>query len=120
MTETRAALLRLFTDEDAHHGDQPVAEIVVARARAAGLAGATVLRGRLGFGGHALHAHRFLGVGDNPPVVVEIVDAEARLRAFASELVDLHSIGLMTLEHVEVLRGGRPATPPEGRPPRSS
>lgn len=120
MNETQAALLRLFTDEDAHHGDELVAEIVVARARAAGLAGATVLRGRLGFGARAVHTHRFLGVGDNPPVVIEIVDDEPRLRAFATGLADLRSIALMTLERVEVLRSGRPAAPtPEDSQPRS-
>lgn len=114
MTSIQAALLRLYTDEDARHGDRPVAEIVVERARAHGLAGATVLRGRLGFGTHALHAHRFLGVGDNPPVVIEIVDDEARLRAFVPGLADLRSVALVTLERVEVLRGG--AAPAQSEP----
>jgi hypothetical protein len=103
MTDLPAGLLRLYTDEDARHGDRPIAEVIVQRAQVAGLAGATVLRGRLGFGASAVHAHRFLGVGDNPPVVVEIVDGEGRLRAFADSLADLHSVALITFERVEIL-----------------
>jgi PII-like signaling protein len=69
------------------------------------LAGATVLRGRNGFGRRkgSSHEHHSFGVGDNMPMIVEIVDAEPRLRAFASSLGAIRHIGLITLEQVEVL-----------------
>jgi len=98
-------LLRLYTDENAHIGDQRLVDDLVRRARAAGLAGATVLRGRIGFGSSKapIHEHHALGVGDNMPMVVEIVDREDKLRAFAANLAGMHNIGLVTLERVEVL-----------------
>jgi len=97
-------LLRIYTDEAAYFGDRKVFEVVAIRARERGLAGATVLQALLGFG-HTpnLHARRFLEDGQS--VVVEIVDEEERLRAFADSLVDLPDLGLITLEAVEVLRG---------------
>ena len=74
------------------------------RANDNGRAGATVLRGRSGFGGGSeIHAHHLFGISDNPPLVIEIVDGEGKLRAFMTELTDLRNIGLITLERVEVL-----------------
>ncbi|TPG21678.1 DUF190 domain-containing protein [Sphingomonas koreensis] len=104
-------LLRLYTDENAHVGDRRVVDELVRRAREAGLAGATVLRGRIGFGTRAgpIHQHHSLGVGDNMPMVVEIVDDESPLRAFVAGLGGLRHIGLATIERVEVLT--IPATP---------
>ena len=98
-------LLRLYTDENAHVGDRRLVDELVRRARDAGLAGATVLRGRVGLGTRAgpIHQHHSLGVGDNMPMVVEIVDEEAPLRAFVARLGGLRHIGLATLERVEVL-----------------
>lgn len=110
---TKAMLLRIYTDEDALGGDRSLVEVIVRRARDASLAGATVLRGRMGFGESArLHAHRFLDVRENLPVIIEIVDAEARLRPFISTLDDLGDIGLVTLERVEMLRYGGPHSGP--------
>lgn len=99
------ALLRIFTDEAALHGDCRLFEIVVARARENGLLGATVLRGRVGYGHAPAHPSGFLD--HNYPLVIELVDEEPRLRAFAASLSDLHGIGLATLEKVEPLIGGR-------------
>jgi uncharacterized protein len=100
-------LLRVYTDENAHIGDKRLVDELVRMARADGLAGATALRGRLGFGSRkgAVHQHHSLGVGDNMPMVVEIVDTEPAVRRFAAMLGDLHHIGLVTLERVEVLQG---------------
>lgn len=105
-----AVLLRIYTDENALSGDQSLVEIVVARARKARLAGVTVLRASKGFGQSShLHQHRPFGFDDNLPVVIEIVDDEAPLRAFVATLSDEREIGLVTLEKVEVLRyGGHP------------
>ena len=106
-------LLRLYTDENAHVGDRRLVDELVRRARAAGLAGATVLRGRIGFGARAepIHEHHSFGLGDNMPMVVEIVDVEDKLRGFAESLGGLRHIGLATLERVEVLT--IPAVPPQ-------
>ena len=60
--------------------------------------------------GSRIHAHHLFGISDNPPLVIEIVDAEERLRAFMTDLAELRDIGLVTLERVEVLSqpGHRP------------
>jgi PII-like signaling protein len=109
----QATLLRIYTDENAVFGAQSLIDIIVRRARDAHLAGATVLRGRKGFGKAAhVHRHRDLGLDDNLPVVIEIVDEESRLRPLVSGLDDLHDIGLMTFEKVEVLRYGDGAAAP--------
>ena len=99
------ALLRIFTDEAALHGDRRLFEIVVDRARESGLLGATVLRGRVGYGHAPAHPRGFLD--HNYPLVIELIDEEHRLRAFVTSLSDLHGIGLATLEKVEPLIGGR-------------
>ncbi|MBP7703712.1 MAG: DUF190 domain-containing protein [Caulobacter sp.] len=112
-TPGQAMLLRLYTDENALVGDRALADVVVQRARDARLAGATVLRGRRGFGESArLHAPRPLNFDDNLPVVIEMVEEEARLRAFLVTLDDLKDIGLITLEKVEVVRYGGHHTEP--------
>ena len=101
------ALLRVYTDQNAIVGDRALYSVIVARALQAELGGATVLRGRMGFGesGH-MHLSRPFDLGDNLPLVVEIVDEEDKLRAFAANLADLQDIGLVTLEKVAVLRYG--------------
>lgn len=102
-----AVLLRIYTDEQALLGDRVLIDVIVARARDARLAGATVLRGLKGFGESIrMHQHRTFGLNDNLPVVIEIVDEEDRLRAFVTTLEDLTDIGLVTFEKVEVLRYG--------------
>jgi PII-like signaling protein len=102
-----AKLLRIYTDEAAYFGDRKVFEVIATRARDAKLAGATVLTARIGFGRSA-HMHTRHVLDDDQSVVVEIVDAEDRLRAFVADLADVPDIGLITLEQVEVLtREGR-------------
>ncbi len=112
-TPGQAVLLRIYTDESALIGDQSLLDTIVKRARLARLAGATVLRGRKGFGESArIHEHRPFDLNDNLPVVIEIVDEEERLRTFLATLDDLTDIGLVTLEKVEVLRYGGHHTEP--------
>jgi hypothetical protein len=80
----------------------------VLKARGAGLAGATVLRGPMGFGQSArIHNANILDLSANLPLVIEIVDAEPKLRTFAASLAGMKDIGLVTLEKVEVLLYGR-------------
>ena len=111
MTASRAmALLRIYTDEAARAGGRPLYESLVLQARDSGLAGATVLRGPMGFGlSHRLHTAKILDLSGNLPLVIEIVDAEPALRAFAAAISPIGDIGLVTLERVEVLHGVRPA-----------
>jgi PII-like signaling protein len=102
-----AVLLRIYTDEQALCGDRTLIDVIVGRARQARLAGATVLRGLKGFGESSrMHQHQTFALNDNLPVVIELVDAEDRLRAFVATLGDLTDIGLVTFEKVEVLRYG--------------
>jgi len=106
---TEAKLLRIHIGEADRARHQPLYELLVAEARAAGLAGATVLRGIESFGASSVvHRARLLELSEDLPVVVEIVDAQEKVRAFL-ERIDpiLEEAGcgvLMTLEKVEILR----------------
>ena len=102
-----AMLLRIFIGErDRHHG-KPLYEAIVVKAREAGLAGATVLRGVLGYGRSSkLHTAKIVRLSDDLPLVIEIVDAEDRIRAFLPELDAMVDSGLVTLERAEVIRYG--------------
>lgn len=105
---TQAALLRIYTEEGRRDGAHPLYQSLVLKARAAGLAGATVLRGPMGFGeSNRLHNANILDLSANLPLVIEIVDAEDKLRAFVAGLDGLRDIGLVTMEKVEVLHYGR-------------
>jgi PII-like signaling protein len=98
-------LIRIYTDKAAMHGDENIAETVISRARAAGIAGATVLQGTLGFAATSIvHSHHMLGIGDNPPQVIEIIDSEKEIETFLPQLADLRGIGLVTTEQVNVLK----------------
>jgi len=105
MTDT-IKRLRIYTDEAAYFGDQKVFEVVALRARAAHVAGTTVFRALFGFG-HTAHEHRRHVLDDDQSIVVEILDEESKLRAFADSLSDLEHLGPVTLEAVEVLRWPR-------------
>ena len=102
-----AVLLRIFFGEDDKHGRLPLHEAIVLKAREMHLAGATVLRGHVGFG-HSSHIHttKILRLSEDLPVVVEIVDAQERIDAFLPVLDGMMSNGLITLEKVQVLQYG--------------
>jgi PII-like signaling protein len=99
-----AYLLRVFIGEsDKVHG-RPLCEIIVEEARKRGMAGATALRGFLGFGANSrIHTSKVLRLSEDLPVVIEIVDAEDRIEAFHPELEKWISEGLITLEKVRVI-----------------
>jgi PII-like signaling protein len=102
-----ATLLRIYTDERARDGDKPLYEAIVLRARKLGLAGATVLRGPMGYGqSHVIHTAKILDLSANLPLVIEIVDADEKVRALLNDLDDMRDIGLVTTEKVEVVRYG--------------
>ncbi len=104
-----AKLLRIHFGEADRARHQPLYEVLVAEARAAGLAGATVLRGIESYGASSVvHRSRIVELSEDLPIVVEIVDAEEKVRAFL-EQVDpiLEEAGcgiLMTMEKVDILR----------------
>lgn len=100
-------LLRIFIGEsDKEPGrDRPLYEAIVRRAREAHLAGATVLRGPMGFGRHSrVHTAKLLELSTDLPVVVEIVDAEEKVDAFLPTVDELVTEGLVTVEAVRILR----------------
>ena len=104
---TDAVLLRIFLGEDDRHEHRPLYEAIVLKAREAGLAGATVLRGPMGFG-HSSHLHtaKILRLSEDLPLVIEMVDSEEKINAFLPTLDAIMGSGLVTIEKVKVLRYG--------------
>jgi PII-like signaling protein len=103
-------LLRIFIGESDRHEGKPLYEWLVLKAREAGLAGATVLRGIEGFGAHSrLHTAKILRLSADLPIVVEIVDALEKIEAFMPVVDGAIGEGLATLERVQVrfYRSGR-------------
>ena len=96
-------LLRIFIGESDHHSGKPLYEWVVIKAREQGLAGATVLRGLMGYGAHSrLHTFKIERLSLDLPVVVEIVDSREKLEAFLDLIDDDITEGLATIEKVHV------------------
>jgi hypothetical protein len=97
-------LLRIFVGESDRYGHHPLYESIVLKAREQGLAGATVLRGLMGFGKHSvLHTTKILRLSEDLPMIVEIVDSREKVENFLPLLDDMISDGLVTLERVKVL-----------------
>ena len=97
-------LLRVFVGESDRHGHRPLYEVIVLKAREAGLAGATVLRGVMGFGRHSfIHTTKILRLSEDLPMVVEIVDSREKIEGFLPALDEMISDGLVTLERVKVI-----------------
>jgi PII-like signaling protein len=103
-----AMLLRVFIGEDAKFQRRPLYEAIVLKAREAHLAGATVLRGPMGFGNSSrLHTSKILRLSEDLPLVIEIVDTEEKIKAFLPTLDEMMPGGLVTLEKVQVLLYGQ-------------
>ena len=97
-------LLRVFIGESDRHGHQPLYESIVLQARKAGLAGATVLRGVMGFGKHSvLHTAKILRLSEDLPMIIEIVDSLEKIEKFLPVLDELIKDGLVTIEKVRVI-----------------
>jgi uncharacterized protein len=100
-----AVLLRVFTSTADRFGLDPLYHAIVLRAREMRLAGATVIRGSLGFGQSAkLHKIEMFRLSQDLPVVVEIVDTEEKIKAFLPVLDEMIESGFVTLETAKVLR----------------
>jgi PII-like signaling protein len=103
-----AVLLRIFFGEKDKWQGKPLYEAIVMRARELQLAGATVLRGPMGFGHSSrIHTAKILRLSEDLPLLVEIVDAEDKINAFLPDLDTMMGSGLITLEKVKVLQYGK-------------
>ena len=97
-------LLRIFIGETDRHKGVPLHEWIVAKARKNGLAGATVLRGVLGFGAHSLiHTTKILRLSEDLPVVVEIVDSAEKIEEFLSQIDHVITEGMATVQNAQIV-----------------
>jgi PII-like signaling protein len=104
-----ALLLRIFIGESDRWQHQPLYEAIVFKAREAHLAGATVLRGPMGFGKTSrLHTAKILRLSADLPLVIEIVDSEDKINTFLPLLKPMIGGGLVTLEKVKVIHYAGP------------
>src|ERR1051325_11064753 len=99
-----AVLLRIFIGESDRWQGQPLYEAIVLKAREVHLAGATVLRGPMGFGKSSrLHTAKILRLSTDLPIVIEIVDAEEKIQDFLPVLDEMLKGGRVTTEKVTVI-----------------
>jgi PII-like signaling protein len=98
-------LLRIFLGEGDEYNHRPLYKVIVLRARELRLAGATLLRGRMGFGrSNQLHNASILRLSFDLPMVLEIVDTPEKIEAFLPELKKMMRNGLITTERAEIIR----------------
>ncbi|MBH0197752.1 MAG: DUF190 domain-containing protein [Nitrospira sp.] len=121
MSVADGSLLRIFIGEGDRYERQPLYEWIITQAKARGLAGATVLRGLMGFGANTrvIHTFKIERLSEDLPIVIELVDAAEKVEAFLSFVEQhIHSGLLATMQTVEIrlYRGdqsGSPKTPPQ-------
>lgn len=102
-----AVLLRIFIGESERADHKPLYEAIVLKARELQLGGATVLRGPMGFGRSShLHSAKLLRLSEDLPMIIEIVDSQAKIDAFLPVLDKMMGSGLITVEKVQVLQYG--------------
>ena len=102
-----AMLLRIFIGENDRHGQRPLYEAIVLAARERGLAGATVIRGPMGYGASSrLHTAKILRLSEDLPLVIEIVDVEEKIEKFVAAIEPIMGSALVTTEKVKVIRYG--------------
>jgi PII-like signaling protein len=96
-------LLRIFIGENDHYQGKPLYEWIVLKAREAGLAGATVIRGIEGFGAASrIHTAKILRLSEDLPLVIEIVDTAEKIEIFMPQIDMAITEGLATLENVNI------------------
>ena len=106
-----AVLLRIFVGEDDKFQQLPLYEAIVLKARAMHIAGATVLRGPIGFGPSSrLHTAKMLRLSQDLPLLIQIVDSKEKIDEFLPVLDGMMGSGLITLEKVQVLQYGKPGS----------
>jgi len=100
----QATLLRIFIGESDTWKGRPVYEAIVLKAREMHLAGATVVRGSMGFGANSrLHTAKLLRLSEDLPVVIEIVDSREKIDGLLEAISPFIGDGLITMERVEVI-----------------
>lgn len=110
-----AFLLRIFIGESDKWQHKPLYEAIVLKAREMHLAGATVLRGPMGFGKSSrLHTAKIVRLSMDLPLVIEIVDSEEKINSFLPALDEMVGGGLVTLEKVKVVHYRAGEDSPEG------
>jgi len=117
-------LLRIFIGESDHWHHRPLYEAIVMKVRELGMAGATVVRGPMGFGANSrVHTTKILRLSEDLPLIIEIVDTKERIDALLPHLDEMVDEGLVTLEPVQVIfyrhnKGAPPVEPagPTGTP----
>ena len=98
-------LLRIFIGESDRWGGKPLYEAIVIKARELHMAGATVLRGPMGFGAHSrMHTAKILRLSEDLPIVIEIVDAREKIDELLPQIDEMVEEGLVTLEQVRVIK----------------
>jgi uncharacterized protein len=98
-------LLRVFLGESDQHQGHPLYEAIVLKAREMHLAGATVIRGIMGFGRSSrLHTAKVLRLSEDLPIVVEIADEEQKIQSILPWLEEVVTGGLVTLERARIIR----------------
>jgi len=98
-------LLRIFVGESDRWHNHPLYEAIVLKARELHLAGATVLRGPMGFGARSrLHTAKILRLSEDLPIVIEIVDTREKIDTLLPHIDEMVEDGLVTLERVEVIK----------------
>jgi len=96
-------LLRIFIGEGNRHEGRPLYEWIVLQAKKMGLAGATVLRGIMGYGANSrIHTSKIMRLSEDMPIIIEIVDTPEKLAAFLSHIDTVICEGLATLEKADV------------------
>lgn len=99
--------LRIYVGEDKRHGDRPLYQAIVRKAREQHIAGATILRGTQGFG-KSTHLHTVdVLFSEDLPVVIEIIDSREKIQAFAALLDAVADIAICTCEKITVLQHGK-------------
>ena len=103
--EGEGTLLRIFIGESDRWHHQPLYEAIVLEARKHGLAGATVLRGPMGYGANSrIHTAKILRLSEDLPLVIELVDTTEAITGFLPVLDDMVTEGLITTEKVHIVR----------------
>ena len=98
-------LLRIFIGESDHWEGKPLYEAIILKAREMGIAGATMLRGLMGYGAASrIHTAKILRLSEDLPIVVEIVDSADKIEALLPVIDQMVQEGLVTLEKVRVLQ----------------
>ena len=105
----QAVLLRIYISESDRCNGKPLYELIVLRARELGIAGATVLRGIMGYGvDRHMHTAKLLRLAEDLPITIELLDSEANIAKLLPFLDEAVQEGLITLEKLQVITYRQP------------